>query len=66
MQSATEPPCHLQKGTVATSRPVGRPDGVFDFIEDIYNPRRRHSGLDCLSPIEYEKRAKETPVPTSR
>lgn len=29
---------------------------VFDFIEGWYNPRRRHSSLDCLSPIAYEKR----------
>jgi putative transposase len=30
---------------------------VFDFIGGWYNPRRRHSVLDYLSPIEYEKRA---------
>src|SRR5206468_992925 len=29
--------------------------GVFDFIEGWYNPRRRHSALDYLSPIAYEK-----------
>jgi putative transposase len=29
---------------------------VFDFIEGWYNPRRRHSGLDYLSPIAYESR----------
>ena len=29
---------------------------VFDFIEGWYNPRRRHSALDYLSPIAYEKR----------
>jgi putative transposase len=28
--------------------------GIFDFIEGWYNPRRRHSGLDYLSPMEYE------------
>jgi putative transposase len=39
---------------------------IFDFIEGFYNPRRRHSGLDYLSPIEYEKRAMESPVLTSR
>jgi hypothetical protein len=27
---------------------------VFDFIEDWYNPHRRHSALDYLSPINYE------------
>ncbi len=29
---------------------------IFDFIEGWYNPRRRHSALDYLSPIAYEKR----------
>jgi hypothetical protein len=28
---------------------------VLDFIEGWYNPRRRHSALDYLSPIEYER-----------
>jgi len=30
--------------------------GVFGFIEGWYNSRRRHSSLDYLSPIAYEKR----------
>jgi putative transposase len=29
---------------------------VFDFIEGWYNTHRRHSALDYLSPIDYEKR----------
>ena len=29
---------------------------VFSFIEGWYNPLRRHSGLDYLSPVEYERR----------
>jgi putative transposase len=29
---------------------------VFDFIEGWYNPHRRDSGLDYLSPIRYEQR----------
>jgi putative transposase len=29
---------------------------IFDFIEGWYNPRPRHSSLDYLSPIAYEKR----------
>jgi putative transposase len=29
---------------------------VFDFIEGFYNPRRRHSALDYLSPAEHERR----------
>ncbi len=28
---------------------------VFDFIEGWYNPRRRHSALDYLSPMVYER-----------
>ena len=29
---------------------------VFHFIEAWYNPRRPHSSLDYLSPINYERR----------
>jgi putative transposase len=28
---------------------------VFDFLEGWYNPHRRHSALDYLSPIDYER-----------
>jgi putative transposase len=30
---------------------------VFDYIECFYNPRRRHSTIGYLSPVEFEKRA---------
>jgi putative transposase len=30
---------------------------VFDYIERFYNPRRRHSTVGYLSPIEFEKQA---------
>jgi len=30
---------------------------VFDYIERFYNPRRRHSILGYLSPMDYEKQA---------
>jgi putative transposase len=39
---------------------------VFDFIEGWYNPHRRHSSLDYLSPIDYERRQQglhENPSP---
>ncbi|WP_156464189.1 IS3 family transposase [Devosia sp. Leaf420] len=31
---------------------------VFDYIERFYNPRRRHSTLGYLTPVEYEEQAK--------
>ena len=31
---------------------------VFDYIECFYNPRRRHSTLGYLSPIDFEKQAR--------
>ena len=30
---------------------------VFDYIERFYNPRRRHSTLGYLSPVEFEDKA---------
>jgi putative transposase len=30
---------------------------VFDDLERFYNPRRRHSTLGYLSPVDYEKMA---------
>lgn len=33
---------------------------IFDYLEAFYNPRRRHSALDYLSPIDYERRCQET------
>ena len=47
--------CELLDRQRLTSQAEARP-AVFDFIEGWYNPRRRHSALDYLSPIAYEKR----------
>jgi putative transposase len=35
---------------------------VFDFIEGWYNPTRRHSSLDYVSPIEFERQATKPPT----
>jgi putative transposase len=39
---------------------------VFDFIEGWYNPRRRHSALGYLSPLEYERLHRGHPGQTMR
>jgi transposase InsO family protein len=36
------------------TRDAARAD-IFDYIERFYNPRRRHSTLGYLSPVNYEK-----------
>jgi len=38
------------------SRNQARAD-IFDFIERFYNPKRRHSTIGNLSPMEFERRA---------
>jgi len=32
---------------------------VFDYIEGFYNPRRRHTALGNLSPVNYERTMSE-------
>ncbi len=41
-------------GKVYRTRDEAKAD-VFDYIERFYNPRRRHSTLDYLSPAEFER-----------
>jgi putative transposase len=43
-------------GRVYGSRDEARAD-VFDYIERFYNPKRRHSTLGYLSPVDFEKQA---------
>ena len=38
---------------------------VFEFIEGWYNPSRRHSGVDYLSPLNYERRYERSLVTAS-
>lgn len=38
---------------VYRSREQARAD-VFDYIERFYNPRRRHSTLGYISPVQFE------------
>jgi putative transposase len=40
------------------TRPEAR-TAVFEYIEGWYNPRRRHSTLDYLSPAEFERQHAE-------
>jgi putative transposase len=41
---------------VYRSRDQARAD-VFDYIERFYNPKRRHSTIGYLSPVEFERQA---------
>jgi putative transposase len=41
------------RGQVYRTRDQARAD-VFDYIERFFNPRRRHSMLGCLSPVDYK------------
>ena len=47
--------------TQAEARPA-----VFEFIEGWYNPHRRHSAIDYLSPNRYEALHARTPLSASR
>jgi putative transposase len=43
------------KRRIYPTRGAARADG-FDYIELFYNPKRRHSYNDGLSPVDYERR----------
>lgn len=42
--------------------PTDARTAVFDFIEGWYNPTRRHSSLDYVSPVEFEQQARRPPT----
>ena len=44
-------------GKVYRTRDEARAD-VFDYIERFYNPKRRHSTIGYISPMQFEQRAK--------
>jgi putative transposase len=44
--------------------PAEAQTAVFEFIEGWYNPARRHSSLDYLSPIEFEQQPRQPPTDT--
>jgi len=35
---------------------------IFEYIEAFYNPRRRHSSIGNLNPVEFEARHTDTAV----
>ena len=48
----------LDRKTWATRAELGR--AIFEWIEGWYNPRRRHTALGHLSPVDYERRPAST------
>jgi len=46
--------CELLDRVTLRTPAEGR-TAVFDIIEGWYNPTRRHSSLDYVSPIEFER-----------
>ena len=49
-------PSKRSGGLPRAEDPAEARSAVFSFIEGFYNPRRRHSSIGYLSPIEYERR----------
>ena len=46
----------LQKGPLKTKAEAKM--AVFDYIEAWYNPKRRHSSIGRISPVNYERKYK--------
>ena len=51
--------CELIDREIFSTRDKARTK-IFDYLETFYNLRRRHSALDYLSPMEYERRCQKT------
>jgi putative transposase len=47
--------CEVLDRTSFVNREAARM-AVFDYLEGWYNPRRRHSALGMLAPLEFERR----------
>lgn len=56
--------CELIDRSTFRTREQARLD-VFTYIEGWYNRRRRHSALDCQSPMDHEQQALENHVAAS-
>jgi putative transposase len=56
--------CELLDRNTFHNQPEAR-QAVFQFIEGWYNPHRRHSAIDYLSPNRYEALHSRTPYPAS-
>lgn len=48
--------CELLDRTTSFRNRTEARMAVFDYIEGFYNPKRRHSAIDYLSPLDYERR----------
>jgi putative transposase len=57
--------CELLDRNIFHTPNEARP-AVFEFIEGWYNPHRRHSAIDYLSPNRYEAPHARTLLPASR
>lgn len=53
--------CELLDRSRFVSREAAR-IAIFDYLETWYNPRRRHSSLEYLAPLEYERRFAEAAI----
>src|SRR5439155_22707747 len=50
-------PCSSPRTVATATRADSLDEEGFDYIERLYHPRRRHSTLGYLSPVEYEEQA---------